>query len=142
MIFTTPKLKFRKKVGWVFQVNGLGHDPEIENLRKISGWVFQDLTIRVNYNDFAWMKAKLKENFETIWFSIYKMRDETLPCFWFSTSLFLFFGIIVAKIEDYFRHFLYDSSNNNLCCWWLQSVLIPTALHFSSRHAWHCLNKE
>ena len=47
VLLTTPKLKFRKKVGWVFQVNGLGHDPEIENFRKISWWVFQDLTIRV-----------------------------------------------------------------------------------------------
>jgi len=27
-----------------------------------------------------------------------KMRDETLPCFWFSTSLFLFFGIIMALL--------------------------------------------
>ena len=53
--------------GWVFQVNGLAHDPEIEiskkswmsfpgkrsdgpeneNFRKISGWIFQDLAIRV-----------------------------------------------------------------------------------------------
>ena len=35
--------------GWVFQLDGLCDDPENENFRKISGWVFHNLPIRVNY---------------------------------------------------------------------------------------------
>ena len=31
-----------------FPANGLAYDPENENFRKNSGWVFHDLTIRVN----------------------------------------------------------------------------------------------
>ena len=33
--------------GWVFQSNALCDDPENENFRKIFGWVFHDLPIRV-----------------------------------------------------------------------------------------------
>ena len=29
-----PKIEISKKIGWVFQVNGLGHDPEFEISKK------------------------------------------------------------------------------------------------------------
>ena len=40
--------------GWVFQLNGLFDDPENGNSRKISGWVFHDLPIRVKTIFIGW----------------------------------------------------------------------------------------
>ena len=44
-----PGIEISKKNRMIFQYNDVCDDPENENFRKISGWVFHDLQIRVKW---------------------------------------------------------------------------------------------